>query len=372
MNARLVVFLMRGVSLRLYDEIGMLGREMALYQRLVEKGVDVAIVTHGGRGERAYAKRFPGITVRCNNWGLSPEKYDRWCPWLHAPQLWKADLVKADQMEGAEVALWSARRWGKTFLARCGYLHADVVAAQMGHDSPQASWARTLSRRVFAGADHVVVTTTRMRESVCRDYEILPEKISVIPNYVDVDAFSPGNGESPHGNRICTIGRLHPEKNYAMLLRAVAGLDVELLMVGSGPQEEDLRRLACDLSVNVLFAGNVAHGELPALLRGSALFVLPSHYEGHPKVVIEAMACGVPVIGTDVAGIRETVRHGKTGWLCEKTPQGLRSAIERVLSDEGLRQTLSLGGRRFVERHYALDMIVEQELALFARQLSVT
>ena len=77
------------------------------------------------------------------------------------------------------------------------------------------------------------------------------------------------------------------------------------------------------------------------------------------------MACGLPVIGTDVPGIRELIRHGETGYLCGTSPQELREAIKTVLGDRKLQERLGRSARAFVVEHFALEKIVPLELALY-------
>jgi glycosyltransferase involved in cell wall biosynthesis len=105
---------------------------------------------------------------------------------------------------------------------------------------------------------------------------------------------------------------------------------------------------------------------LPEEINRSAVFVLPSLYEGHPKALIEAMSCGVAVVGTDVDGIRDVIRHGETGLLCEPTTDALAATLNRVLSDAALRNRLGQAAREFVVREYSLERVVALELATLA------
>ncbi|MDX6477552.1 MAG: hypothetical protein QOG29_139, partial [Gaiellaceae bacterium] len=100
-------------------------------------------------------------------------------------------VVKSNQIEGAEVALRAARRWRKKFIARCGYLLSDFSLRRYGAGSPETERARALERKVFSEADCGVVTTDAMREFVLDQYGVDEERIRVIPNYVDTEAFKP-------------------------------------------------------------------------------------------------------------------------------------------------------------------------------------
>lgn len=361
----LALFFTRTVSLKTWAEAGMLEREVALYQRLGDLGTRVSFVTYGDRGDFDYAERLPGIGILCNAWRLPARLYARLLPLLHRRTLPNADVFKTNQTYGADVALRAARRWSKPLIARCGYLHSEFVAREHGADSQQAEDARTLESKVFSAANRVVVTTSAMRETVVTIHGIAPEKVVVVPNYVDTNRFRP-SGASPkkRPRQICFVGRLVPQKNIIALLEAVAGLDLELLLVGSGPLRGEVEAAVRRLDARVQLLGNLANAELPALIQRCGLFVLPSLYEGHPKALLEAMACGVPVIATDSPGIREVIRHGETGYLCGTSPDAIRDAIEALRSDCALRGRLGVAARKYVVDHFSLDRIAELEYAL--------
>src|SRR3546814_21078926 len=96
------------------------------------------------------------------------------------------------------------------------------------------------------------------------------------------------------------------------------------------------------------------------MINAGRIFVLPSSYEGHPKTLLEAMACGAAVIGTDVPGIREVIEDGRTGLLCAPTAAALREAIERLLSDEPLRRRMGGNARQQIEMPASLDRVAER------------
>lgn len=166
------------------------------------------------------------------------------------------------------------------------------------------------------------------------------------------------------------MGRLDEHKNPLGLLQAVAGLNVHLVMMGNGTLQPKVEALAGELDLDITLIQRVSHMELPHYLNQASLFVLLSFYEGHPKTLLEAMACGLPVIGTDVPGIREVTHHHETGYLCGTSPEEIRAAIQDVLSDADLRARTGCSAREFVVEHLALERVVGMELALLSEVVS--
>ncbi len=339
----------------------MFDREVALYRRLQERGALVSFVTYGGREDLKYARRLPGIRILCNRWRLSQNRYDRLIPWLHWRTLFSCDAIKTNQADGGDVALRAARQWHKPLVARCGYL-GSVNAARAGSET-EARRARQIEREVFAGAEAVVVTTPAMAEDVVARVPEARQRTRVIPNYVDTEQFRPFPEVIPQCDLIF-VGRLSPEKNVENLLEAICPLDVTLTLVGNGPLRQTLRTRYGDLAGRVRWHDAVPSRDLPAMLNRAKAFVLPSHYEGHPKALLEAMACGLPVIGGDSPGIRDLVCHGETGWLCGTDAASIRRAVQTVLADAGLRQRLGSRARALAVEQFGLDRIVEMEWAL--------
>ena len=107
----LVLFFTRSVSLNTWDEVGMLDREVALYERLRDRGVSVSFVTYGGASELDYASRIPGIQILCNRWGFPNRAYEKILHRFHGKALKSADLIKTNQMNGADLAFQCARFW---------------------------------------------------------------------------------------------------------------------------------------------------------------------------------------------------------------------------------------------------------------------
>ncbi|MBM3299016.1 MAG: glycosyltransferase family 4 protein [Deltaproteobacteria bacterium] len=363
MNPALVLFFTRGVSLRTWSMLGMLDREVALYKRLCRWGFDVSFVTYGDARDREYEARLEGIRVLCNTEDLPLDDYEKELSSGHGCELQRAHVFKTNQTYGSEVALLAARLFGKPLVARCGYMWSKNAEREHGYASCQATEARRVEEKVFAAADHVVVTTDAMRLDIAGRIPAAASKVSVIPNYVDTDMFRPLN-RARDRNMLLFVGRIAMEKNLESLLEAVEPLDAKVVLIGEGRLRPELQVRFGSSDGRVTWEGNVPNSTLPEYFSRIGLFVLPSLYEGHPKVLIEAMSCGTPVLGADSPGIRELINHGQTGYLCSTDTMSIRSSITDLLAQPQLCDTLGLNARRFVLDHYSLNRIAEIEAAL--------
>ncbi|MGD9819239.1 MAG: glycosyltransferase family 4 protein, partial [Desulfomonilaceae bacterium] len=229
-----------------------------------------------------------------------------------------------------------------------------------GANSDKSLEANRVERMVFSQADVICLTTEEMKRNVLGRLPECEGKIRIIPNYVDTDRFKPLKCQKDP-KQIIFVGRIAPEKNLVSLFEAIRPLEVRLILIGDGPQREELAVRFSDLSDKVVWMGNLPNSALPYHLNSSSIFVLPSLYEGHPKSLIEAMACQTPVIGCDSPGIREIIQNQKNGILCGHGYEEISRSIEYLLDHQDLANSLARNARNYVVDHYALDKIVEME-----------
>jgi glycosyltransferase involved in cell wall biosynthesis len=361
---RLVVFFSRGMSLDGWRRAGILERELALYRALRPHLEHLAFLTYGGEEEGALAPQLPGVEILANTWKLQSNLYSVGASFLHRRALRRATIFKTNQLNGAWCAVIAKRLFGKKLVVRCGFLWSDFVA-RLHPGAWRQTAARRLERRACRAADAVIVAAESDRDAIVRRYGVAPDRVQVIPNYVDISVFRPMPEVPREPGRIVFVGRLEDQKNVLALVDAVLGLaDASLTIVGDGPLLDQLRARAERRPGAVTFLGARPHAELPALLNRSTLLVLPSHYEGHPKAVVEAMACSLPVVGARVPGIREIVVHGETGFLCGTSAEEIRAALRAVLDDGELRERIAAGGLRYVRSCCSLQSATERELAI--------
>ncbi len=363
MNSHLTLFFTRGVSLRTWGMLGMLEREVAIYRRLVESGFDVSFVTYGDASDLAYADKLGGIKVLCNETGMPLEQYQSMLLSVHEGALRHRGVIKTNQTLGGELALQTARTLGRPLVARCGYMWSLNAGREHGEQSPAAIEARRVEELIFSAADRVVVTTDAMRLNVAQRLPDVAGRVQVIPNYVDTDLFRPLETVKDEPS-LLFVGRIAPEKNLAALLEAIRPLEVKLTLIGEGKLRPELQRQFADLDGRVTWEGNVPNAQLPAYVNRAGIFVLLSLYEGHPKALLEAMGCGVAVIGADSPGIREVIRHRETGYLCGTDAVSIRAAIEELVGQPELVSELGRNAREYVKENYSLDRIFRLESAM--------
>ena len=168
--------------------------------------------------------------------------------------------------------------------------------------------------------------------------------------------------EQSDGHVVLAVARLVEKKGLATLIRAAAllqlrGVDFRVRIAGEGPEWARLQRLAHELAVadRVVFLGPLTEDEVWAEYRRASVFALPCEVlpngdrDGLPNVIVEAMARGLPVVSTTLAGVREAVAHGESGLLVAPgDAAGLAVALERLLTDPELRAELGAGARRCV------------------------
>lgn len=197
----------------------------------------------------------------------------------------------------------------------------------------------------------------------------------LIPNGVDIDRFKavPHAGRTD-GTTLITASRLVRKNGIDTVIRALPLLPhtTRFVVCGVGPLEQDLRMLARELAVEdrVVWRGQVSHAELPALLASADIFIRASRSEGMGNSFLEAMAVGLPTIGTDVGGITDFLTEGKTGFVVHpESPEEIADAVKRIIADPQGAADIAERGKELVVRDYDWSGIATKMRAVFARLL---
>ena len=365
----IALFFSHGTTLATWKKQGLLEREVSYYRNLVCQTRDkITFITYDNPTPELddLTQLLKPIDVLCNRRGIHYRLFGLLAPFIHYKSLKRCSLFKTNQISGSWTGLIAKTIFRKPLIVRCGFIWSRNVARQ------NSSVLRTQAALILEGfvlrrADLIFVATEDDRRYLLQKHRVLPKKVTLLPNPIDTELFRPIPDVEKEKGLIAFVGRLEPEKNLDLLVRAVLRTpEARLILVGEGSQETALRVITAG-SNQVKFCGTMPNGELPELLNRAEVFVLPSQYEGSPKALLEAMACELPVIGTNVSGIRDVIQHGENGLLCTESEEGIAAAIRTLLADQALRSQLAYQARLFVTGHHSQESIYTKEARMLTQ-----
>jgi glycosyltransferase involved in cell wall biosynthesis len=300
---------------------------------------------------------------------------------------------------GGRARLWQLFYFGEALLVwawmeRAGVRHIHVHHANVSSDlallatgfanaagaSPRWTWSITIHgptelldveghklRAKVADAAAVVCTSDFSRSQIAALTDPAElAKVTTARCGVDVGRFVPRDERRVEGGplELLCVAALSRRKGHRVLLEALRDSPgVRLTLAGDGPERGALEALAAELGVadRVAFLGAVAHDRVPGLYAAADAFCLPSFAEGLPTVLMEAMACGLPVVATNVMGTAELVEDGVSGFVVPPARADLiADALRELAGDLELRARMGAASRARVERDYELDGAIER------------
>lgn len=361
----LALFFTAGISLKTWYDIGSIDREVAIYNELSNHFKHIYFFTYGGEEDLTFKKYLAGnISIipkkNTRNGVVNTLLYSVMLPLIHRKILKDVEVLKTNQMWGAWSAVLTKLIFRNKLVVRTGFMLSINFKRQ--NPNSRRIWLMKLVELVAYKVADAIITSSQS------NYVYVKEKYKprgmhvVIPNYVDTEVFKPM--ATANKGSICFVGSFKPAKNLFALFEALTGLPYVLTIIGSGKQEVQLKQFADENGITVNFLGNIPNHELPEIINQHELFILPSLYENMPKALLEAMSCGMPVIGTNVKGINEVIEHGKNGILCDTDSDSIRAAIVTLMKDEELKQRLAENARKTIVEGYSLSKIATKELKL--------
>lgn len=240
-----------------------------------------------------------------------------------------------------------------------------------------------ITRFSISVSDGITAVSGFLRRETQQRFAI-EEPIRVIPNFVDCNEFRPSRDETRRrryasdGDKLMIhISNFRKVKNIPTLVkvfsRVRASVPTRLLLVGEGPELEPVKQLAVDLGVadDVIFLGDQEF--IAGILPVADVLLLPSEHESFGLVALEAMSCGVPVVGSVVGGLPEVIQEGETGFLRDPHDvDGMTDVVLQLFRDEEWRKTIGFKGRERAKREFGRDKIVAEYLRFYEEVLQAS
>lgn len=356
-------------SLHIIDHLGLGGAQAVLLdlaRNLPSAGVIAEVAALHGEGPFFDALQASGISVR----SLSPAKW----PPRFIPRL--AELASSGEYDVAHFHLQASNWLAKPIFAALG--NRPLIAHDHSSGNLKFRGIRSLLPDAFfhGFSSKIIAVSGGVRDFLARFEGIDPDLISVIPNGADTGLFRPPSPEKRARARarygletgdfaVGAVGRLSPEKNYAILPEVAAAVPGSVfLLAGDGPLRAELEA-ACAAS-GVKLIGTIS--ERPSFYAALDAFVIPSLYEGLPMVLLEAMACGLPIVSSALPDIAEAL--GACGFLADPArPATFAAALEKIRSRPDEATRLGREARARCEGGHSARSMAEKTAALYRELL---
>ncbi|QJB69700.1 glycosyltransferase family 4 protein [Parasphingorhabdus halotolerans] len=373
MNGKiLTLFLSFGGSLQKWKHQNILSREIQLYLYYLDTsafiGIQIFSYDHRDRellkniklADIGYAKIDVIAPQYSGGRSIFPNiLWSLFGPLLARQLIAKSFVIKTNQVSGCWAAFIAKVATRKPLVFRFGYLLSKRF--RQNGQPLRSALAAMVERAVFIAAEKIVVSARNVADQLAGQGH--QQKTALIPSFVDTSLFTEKTDLS-FDDPLVTVSRLTPQKNLENLIRACALLDRSLTIYGTGPLETHLRKTAASIGANIRFAGTIPNDQLAAALQGHSIFILPSLHEGLPKALIEAMACGLICVGSDIDGITDLIDDGVNGHLINGfESQNIAQKMQDILRDKNM--AVSKRARETILSRHSISKYAAAEMALY-------
>lgn len=306
-------------------------------------------------------------------WGHEPELVDRIPDWVAIVDLeltrrpnFSACPGVVRSLYGADVIVGSL--YHASFLAKmAGVVNSDATVATWQHNpSFKSSLRESLFVKTSFLNDVLLADSDAVADTMSEEFGIPTDLVHTVPIAgIDLDEYTPRSHGPSDPVTVGSVGRIIEEKNYSLLLNVADHLsdsNIRFEIVGGGDRLHSLRQSAKDRRLsNITFHGALPSPKIADFLSGTDIYIQPSRQEGLCITVLEAMAAGLPVVGSEVGGIAQNVEHGISGFTYRSTDlEGFISGLQELAADPELREQFGNRGREIVEEQFTRDVLVTE------------
>ena len=319
---KIVLLLTYGVSLKTWFETGLLERELSYYQYLYKKfGIKTTVISYGNESDYLFLKKakFKFIKI-IPIYSILPYNKVRLFRFFQSFFIFfkiqkyinEFDTIKTNQIWGSWVLLYPKFFLKKKILIRGGY---EPFKNSINNDKYLIRlifWINSLIAYLLA--NRVIVTTQEIKNFIKTKFFFINKKITVIPNFIYINTFKILNLERLD-KRILFVGRNSDEKNLDIILNALKNSQLTLDIIGKGFNKKLISKWKKKYNFRINYLGVIKNFNLSFIYNKYKVLILISKYEGNPKTILEAMASGCLILGSNIKAIKNLIKNNTSNML---------------------------------------------------------
>lgn len=363
------------LSLKDWQKSGSLSRELIYMKKFVNNNFNYSLLTYGDLNDKNIP--LPNSIKVIPLYSSLKRIHNKFFNYLlhflrilkFAGKLKQFDVIRSNQLIGSNISIIIGIFFRKKVIVRIGYepniflndLALSINSKPKFINKNLFIKLRLLSFFSYKLSDHIICTSKEQKHFIANNFKIKKNKISIIPNWIDTSIFKPAESNLEKKGILC-IGRFEEEKNFEILFNSMFDINEKITIIGSGSLKEKYINIAKSNYLNLEILNPIPNIELVDFYQKCKIFVQPSHREGNPKTILEAMSCGCAVIAKNVIGVRE-VLNDKNGLLINKDSE-LNQAMKNLLDDKEKREKIGENARKDIKDNYDINKCFEKEKKL--------
>lgn len=353
-------------SLKVWELSGALERELMYFEKLYKDyKIEHSIFTYGGFDDLNYINNesitiYPMFSV----FKKTESKIITFLLSIIYPFKMRKklknniDIIKVNQLTGAWVGIILSIILKKPLYIRTGY-DQYLFSIKDGKNILKRFFFYFLTYIALIFCDIYSVTSKSDFEFITNKYRFNKSKLIYRPNWVPIN--NSFNSKKRNEKTILSVGRLEEQKNYKYLIDEVKNTNFSIEIIGDGSLEEMLVSYAKENGVDLNIVSKKNYLELLEIYNDYQYFVLPSFYEGNPKVLIEAMSKGCIVLASNISNHTEIIRNNNTGIIFDLNKGSLKHSLERLDANIELRKSIALSAREETNSKFSIDKAAMSE-----------
>ena len=356
------------VTLKNWNDKGFLVRELKYYESLSKRlNLEICFLTYGGKNDYKFIPHNSSIKIIPIFENIQKSKFkilnlfkSIFFIIKYNKKIESFDYYKSNQNYGSWIAAFLKFKYKKKFISRGGYdlFHFSLYKKNIF----KIIVSYLICFIAYKSADIVYVPTVFYKKFI-QKYFFISKNVHILPNFVDTEIFKVDKSRR-YKLKLLFVGRLVKQKNIFNIINSLSDSKYELDILGQGPLKSKIINYANRKNVKIKFLKNISNNLMPRLYSKYNFLILLSKYEGNPKVILEAMSCGVCVLGANTTGISD-ILNNKNGLLIYLNHQKfIVKTIDKLLYSDTLKH-IQNNARNYIIDNHSINKILDKEMYFF-------